>query len=116
MCLEQDADTMDGKIMPQQLSPNSFSEAFASVPTEPTEPSPWRHNTQLFGLGVLFYLISVCVVSTRYGWAPRLPNTNVAREGCRMQAAGLLKASSHMSEADRVSPQKSTPADKKPFL
>lgn len=40
----------------------------------------------------------------------------MAHEGCRMQAAGLLEASSHISEAKWVSPQKSTPADKKSFL
>lgn len=54
MYLEQDADAMDGKIMPQQLSLNSFSEFFASVPTELRELSPRRHVLQLLVWGFYF--------------------------------------------------------------
>ena len=106
--MQWDADTTHGKTVQQYLLLNScFQESLSPVPPMWGELVP-RHKRQF-----CFFGMSVCRI-----WhgvhTPTDLRRSAAWAGC--SPVWPSKASFQMSAADEVSPQKWTPADKKPFL
>ena len=107
--IQWDADNTDGKTAQQYLLLNSRSqESLSPVPTMWRELFPPRHKRQF-----CFFGMSVCRI-----WQGVHTPTDLCRSvawvGC--SPVWPSKASFQMSAAVWVSPQKWTPADKKPFL
>lgn len=113
LSIQWDADTTDGKTIQQDLLLKRFLQR---VPFFSSYQAARVFSTKTQTTALFCFL--ECL-SAGYDWELVLPPTSAGV--WREQAAGCSliwpsKASSQMSAADWVSPQKLTPADKKRFL